>query len=629
LEKSLGANRFELSPELRAEMTALAATAPGLQNKQMEALVGRTAEIGDAGLVRDVRRAATIIGGMAEQDSPGIRSNVDALEKRVREAPPAPASRPDDPRPAASPAPAADAATTGTAPLPQGDPAIAPKAGPSAEATGGPPAGKPNAAAPPDAGGAGSAKPNGADATATNAKPDDPKADTEAPGPGTNGAQPPPARDPIVDLVLRMQDAYRGLGEPVAGLSAGLARLATQSAEPDRVGQAYYRTQVGYALQDVEKALAAGGGTPIDMAPDLRAEMTTLAATAPGLTNKRMEALVRSTPDIDDSNLVRDVRRAALVLGEQPDQHSAPINERVDVLENRVRMATKPARPAQQPDDGPLASPAAQQTRKAASPGGGNDAGANRAQNIRADQGAEQIASDGGQQQAPVAVVQQQQRPQTIWGQITSRGRSPSASPPWAPPPVAMGDRITGMQRALDQGRTDQLIRATETSGVSYMQAIETFATGPGAGILGKIQDAASTEPGGIQSVMRGMQPGGPYANLRTEFDDALQQDRVFAAAYNQVERTGAAWGQNRMALAADFEAKQLDAKQLDARFARAEEAIGEATEKMPGRTPGKTVMEELGEKVAEILKRAAERVRSAFGVRATPQASSSPSPSP
>ena len=242
---------------------------------------------------------------------------------------------------------------------------------------------------------------------------------------------------------------------------------------------------------------------------------------------------------------------------------------------------------------------------------------------------AEEPAPGGAPQQASVAVVQQQQKPQSLAGQITGWMRSPSTSPPWAPPPVAMGDRVTSMQRALDQGRTDQLIRATETSGVSYMQAIETFATGPGAGILGKIEDAASTEPGGIQSVMRGMQPGGPYANLRTEFDDALQQDRVFAAAYNQVERTGAAWGQNRMALAADFEAKQLDAKQLDARFARAEEAIGEATEKMPGRTPGKTVMEELGEKVAEILKRAAERVRSAFGVRATPQASSSPSPSP
>ena len=630
MEKSLGANRFELSPELRAEMTAFAATAPGLQNKQMEALVGRTAEIGDAGLVRDVRRAATIIGGMAEQDSPGIRSNVDALEKRVREAPPAPASRPDDPRPAASPAPAADAATTGTAPLPQpkGDPATPPKAGPSAEATGGPPAGKPNAAAPPDAG-AGSAKPNGADATATNAKPDDPKAETEAPGPGTNGAQPQPARDPIVDLVLRMQDAYRGLGEPVAGLSAGLARLATQSAEPERVGQAYYRTQVAYALQDVERTLAAGGGNPIEMAPDLRAEMTTLAATAPGLTNKRMEALVRSTPDIDDTNLVRDVRRAALVLGEQPDQHSAPINEKVDVLENRVRMATKPARPVQQPDDGPLASPAAQQTRAATSPGGGSDDPAPRPQNIQADQAVEQVPPGGTQQQAPVAVVQQQQKPQSLAGQITGWMRSPSTSPPWAPPPVAMGDRITNMQRALDQGRTDQLIRATETSGVSYMQAIETFASGPGAGILGKIDNAASTEPGGIQSVMREMQPGGRYANLRTEFDGALQQDRVFAAAYNQVEQTGAAWGQNRTALAADFEAKQLGANQLDARFARAEEAIGEATEKMPGRTPGKTVMEELGEKVAEILKRAAERVRSAFGVRNTPQASPSPSPSP
>ena len=79
------------------------------------------------------------------------------------------------------------------------------------------------------------------------------------------------------------------------------------------------------------------------------------------------------------------------------------------------------------------------------------------------------------------------------------------------------------------------------------------------------------------------------YANLRTEFDGALQTDRVFAAAYSQVEKTGQQYGRDCLAVTTDFDAKKLDMRQLDARFQKAEEAIGDATERIPGRAPART----------------------------------------
>lgn len=191
-----------------------------------------------------------------------------------------------------------------------------------------------------------------------------------------------------------------------------------------------------------------------------------------------------------------------------------------------------------------------------------------------------------------------------------------------------MTERLSHFQQRLDQGKTDQLIQASEKSGVAMMKSIETFTNGPGAAVLGKIEAAAKTEPGGAKTVMQEMQPGGRYAALRTEFDNALQSDRVFAAAYNQVEKTGAQHSKDRLALNADFDAKKLDPSQLDVRFQQADAAIGEAAEHIPGRTPGKSVMDELGQRVAEMIGKAVQRVRSMFGHDAVPDQRPSASPS-
>ena len=170
----------------------------------------------------------------------------------------------------------------------------------------------------------------------------DPKSEARSPD-----AQPDAAksnqveRDPIVDLLTRLQTASVTLTDRDAGLARGINQLVERAAQPGVTGQAMFRTQVAYSLQDMEKVAGAGSiATP----PELRAEMTRLAATSPGLTNKPMEALLRSTPEIEDRGLVRDLRRAATSIATMgPDQGAPAVMQAVDTLENRVRLAPRVA----------------------------------------------------------------------------------------------------------------------------------------------------------------------------------------------------------------------------------------------------------------------------------------------
>ena len=436
-------------------------------------------------------------------------------------------------------------------------------------------------------------------------------------------------QDSIIELVCRLQGASVRLTERDAGLARGIDKLAeTASADPSITSQAMLRTHVAYSLQDTEKALGSGS---VPVPAELRSEMTRLAGTSPALENKQMENLVRSTPGLDDRGLVRDLRRAAdsiATLGSN--QGSPAAQQHVEVLENRVRLATRvtaseavstPNSPVSAQADGatkesPIQSEAHGTTRAVASPGGGQQRPERDSESQPATVQATGVAGTGS-------------RPKTAMAQIMDNLRSPgpSSPPPWAPSTFAMGERVSKFEQMMGHGKSDQLIRASEKSGVVMMKAVETFSTGPGAEILGKIDAAAGTEPGGMKAVMREMQPGGRYAELRSQFDNALQSDKAFAASYSQVEKTAEQHGKDRLALGADFQAKGLETRQLDARFQKADEAIGEATERIPGRTPGKSVMEELGQKVAEIFNKAIERVRAMFGREAAPEARASASP--
>ena len=205
----------------------------------------------------------------------------------------------------------------------------------------------------------------------------------------------------------------------------------------------------------------------------------------------------------------------------------------------------------------------------------------------------------------------------------------PSQIERFAPPAAPVGVRISLFEQRLAEGRTHQLIQAAERSGVQAIEAAEQFIIGPGRGVLGKIEAAASTESGGMQAVLSEMRSGGRYADLRTEFDNAYQQDRNFAGAYDKMVESAARFGKDRMAVNANYASRSLDISQLDGRFQRAEEALGEAAAKTPGRTPGNSALDEMGEKLADLLRSAAEKVRTFFGKEVGAEANQQARPSP
>ena len=69
---------------LRTEMTALAATYPGLQDDRMKALVARTREIDHAGTVWSIRNTAARVAAQFDQTAPIVGSQIDSLENRLR-----------------------------------------------------------------------------------------------------------------------------------------------------------------------------------------------------------------------------------------------------------------------------------------------------------------------------------------------------------------------------------------------------------------------------------------------------------------------------------------------------------------------------------------------------------------
>ncbi len=83
LEKYSGGKPISMPQELRTELTTLAGTSPGLQNERMQALVAKTAELDDRGLVLDIRRAAQQVARIdPAREVPEVLNMIEVLERR-------------------------------------------------------------------------------------------------------------------------------------------------------------------------------------------------------------------------------------------------------------------------------------------------------------------------------------------------------------------------------------------------------------------------------------------------------------------------------------------------------------------------------------------------------------------
>lgn len=437
-------------------------------------------------------------------------------------------------------------------------------------------------------------------------------------------ARPPSARDPIHDLVNKLQRSQGMVARVDPALGASIRAAAAQVDMPGRVDDPTFRTKVAYALQDIEKL--AGPSAAIRMPDGLRTEMTALAATSPGLQNDRMQALLQGTATMDDRHLVRAIRRDAALVARAVDQTSADLQSRVEGLENQTRSGTRaepvavaPAAPAPPMAPTPpnvavaAAAPRKGQAPAAAAPAAQPEMAAEH--QVALQPTAEQLQSVKGLG-ATFAIMAALRKPE------------PATPAPWDQQLTPLKDRIARYTERAQANEEEASLRAAERSGQAAIQALQAFAHGPGTGIMDKIQAAGKADPDGLAGVVSGMREGGPYAGLRHTFNADLVREKGLASALNRASVAVGQYGADRTRVDSVAEA-QGSTTAIAAHFAKLDAEVGKAASETPGRKDGKSQMEELGEKAAELAHKAIEAVKAAFrrtpAVEQGPAASASP----
>ena len=459
--------------------------------------------------------------------------------------------------------------------------------------------------------------------------------------------------DPLREVFDRMNEARGVLAGHDPKLSQQINEVTRLLHQPDTPRDAALLTRAAYVYQDFTRLAGPVAGVP----DNLRAELGRLAGSAPGLANERIHDLLREVPGLRDRSLVHSIRSLAVATGKEGgDQHRPDVLDKVETLERRV-MAVSPgfgglaARHAQ-PD---LATAAPAPTSPAPAGGGapGTTRGSSPEERVQASaspgEGARQARQSEAVQPAPAAQA------------ATPAGRSPEAqpataaqaapaaqlatavpaspvervvaamipprptSPPWEPPPTQLGERLANY---LGNRADNKTLEAAEASGQRAIEALRGFAQGAGAAVMARINEAARSDPRGIEGVLSEMREGGRHAELRTHFNNALVQEKGAAAAYDAAASAVRQYGADRQAAEAVV-LKRSDPAALAGRFERLDAAIGEAASHLPSRQEGKSVVDELGQKVAELVRRAVDGIRNVFQQEQRPGAAASSSPSP
>jgi hypothetical protein len=427
----------------------------------------------------------------------------------------------------------------------------------------------------------------------------------------TPGQQHAPQRDATRELLDTLALSYGRVSQIDRLTAQAIQDVVRQGSDPARHNDPTFRHQLAYTVQDVENALRA----PLAMSAELRVEMVDRAGSAPGLQNERMQELMRSTANIGDRNLVRDIRLAGAEIGSNADQSRPPTISNIESLENRARLAARAP-------EGPTSSEAPARHERASAAAAAPDADRARS------------ANGTNQQQPP-----QQPQPASVTIHRTAvdvlldgmrgavEGLRGTGSPPWEPPHTPMKARFANFEERLRADKDTKAVTRAEQNGQAALDALQGFQNNEGAGIMSRIREAARNNPGGMEGVLSEMRPGGRFADLRTQFNSALEHDRGFAAAYDKASTALAQYGDSRTAV--DAIIAKSPAAGLGTKFEALDAQIGEAAGKTPSSRDGMSKLDDITKQLAEIFQRAVEGVKSVFSRAAGTEASAQPSPSP
>jgi len=426
-------------------------------------------------------------------------------------------------------------------------------------------------------------------------------------------------KDPMQVLLDRMERATPLIRQLDPALGRAIERLVQQGSDSESRGQPGFRHEVAYRLQDLEKT-AIGR---IEISQELRSEMTQLAGSAPGLENSRMLALMQSTGTLQDRPLIKAVRDAGREIGQEVEQSGPENTSRIEAIENRVRLSQRStetlgsvaANTSAKPEQG---SPSVERQQ----PQDANTATAQSPNGASLNGQAQQAAGQPQQVLAARAPID------TIFSRMRQGGGKEEGAP-WDPPPTPMKDRLSAFETVMQSGKDARLIESAEKTGRAALEALRGFSAGEGAEVMGRIQQAAKADPGGMAAVMSEMREGGRYADLRGQFNNALLEERGMSKAYDSAASGLAQYAKDRPGIEQAI-ARRPDAANIAAKFESLDAAIGEAAGATPSRKDGRSMVDDLAKTAAELVQRAVEAVKSVFRKGPSGDASARPSsPSP
>jgi len=226
------------------------------------------------------------------------------------------------------------------------------------------------------------------------------------------------------------------------------------------------------------------------------------------------------------------------------------------------------------------------------------------------------------------AMTPQQNKPKTQQSSQEATQADATSRKSEQAPQANMEQRFAAFEASrMDPRRDEAKLYAADQSARTALDALNTFSEGPGASILNRIQDAASTTRGGIQQVLAEMRPGGAYEDLRKEFNTVLNDDPAFRSTYGHAADALKQYGKARESIIKTIP-NQPNAKEWTAHFEKLDAEIGETASNIPGREKG-SALENLAEKAREIVEAIINKVRNALGYEARAESSPSPSASP
>lgn len=444
----------------------------------------------------------------------------------------------------------------------------------------------------------------------------------------------------VMDYLDCTKDVVREHAPDVVQRFERLKERVSRAPEDDL----FLRTEIAYSVQDFSRV--AGPVLP-DTHP-LAAEMKERATSAPEINSEEVQHLLASTVSLTDQRLVNQIRgmvedmRSGVADPEHPDFLFS-----IEQLERAVSGAQNVNEPQSSSDTRPT-----DETRPGLhpSPGGGHA----EENNPSADQTTPQ--KEGSRTEPQNAEQAKKEPAGTDKAQSTDKKEPETQKEPEAPvvQKMSMGAALVGgfsrlagalatkleaepgklspgwLDRAREKSQRHDAAQAeknmdhTAHLGSEAVEAMQALRQGPGSSILAAIAEAAASDPGGMSAVLSEMKPGGKYASLHGQFEAEKQNNQAFASSLENAASKLDAYGKGREAAQKLGETMNTSTR-VEQRFAQIDAQIGKEAESLPGSKPGTSMMEELGEKTKELVKKAVETLARLF--RAAP--SSGPTMSP